>query len=223
MILAEVALGAVKDYGSGRPSPPPAEPPPNPATGGRYDSITGTEGGGEERRQYAVFNGANAYPHYVVRMVGPSPLGNQAHTVSAWVRFPSGEFSGSRQWLLTLGQATSGSLHWLWKGGTAIQFGRWAGGDVGVSQIQTLPAKVLDGEEHAIVTVFDGSVLRLFVDGELSSEKDHSFDIKTDDLLVGKASRGDEAHFGGTIRKVRLQRAASPAHQVMAHFMSGGL
>ena len=98
-----------------------------------------------------------------------TPFGNQAHTVSGLVRFPSGNFSGPRQWLLRLGQATSGSLHWLWNGGTKIQFGRWCGESVGASQIKVLPAKVFDGEEHAIVTVFDGSVLRLFVDGELTT------------------------------------------------------
>jgi hypothetical protein len=231
VILAEVALGDSKNYGSSRPEPKPTEPPPNPVTGGRYDSITGTEGGGEERRQYAVFNGARAYPHYVVRMVPPIPLGNQAHTVSGWVRFPSGKFSGPRQWLLRLGQATSGSLHWLWSGSTNIQFGRWDGGSVNAAQIRALPENVLDAEEHAIVTAFDGSVLRLFVDGELVGEKNHSFDIKTTDLVVSKTSIqsvhpygrtvGSEAKFGGTIRNVRVQPGALSAEQVRAHFVSG--
>jgi hypothetical protein len=82
------------------------------------------------------------------------------------VRFPTAFGYGQRQWLLNLGQASTGAHHWLWSGGTDIQFGVWDG-----EQVDRLPQAALDGNEHALVMTFDGATLRMYVDGELHAQK----------------------------------------------------
>ena len=155
--------------------------------------------------------------------VPSGPIGGQPHTVSALVRFPTGGYGGpwpdaQRQWLLNLGQAGGGAHHWLWSGGTHIQFGVWCG-----EQVDRLPQAALDGNEHALVMTFYGATLRMYVDGELHAQKGAKFNIQTTDVAAGTAKLLGEANFRGTIRAVHVQHGALSPQQVRELFKAASL
>eukprot|EP00493_Phyllostaurus_siculus_P021243 UN21569 len=51
-------------------------------------------------------------------------LGNNPHTIQVRLSFPD-NYPNARQWILNLGQQSTGSQHWIWNSQNAIQFGKW--------------------------------------------------------------------------------------------------
>merc|ERR1711953_1297097 len=62
-------------------------------------------------------------------------FGRKAHTIHVKLEMP--EYSNPRQWILNLGQETTGANHWIWRG-ESIQFGSWNG-----PQIQQVEINVM--------------------------------------------------------------------------------
>ena len=58
-------------------------------------------------------------------------LGSSSHSTIMKIDWTDATYSGSREWLLNLGQTGTGAEHWLWSGGSDIQIGVYNGGDEG--------------------------------------------------------------------------------------------
>ena len=54
-------------------------------------------------------------------------LRGESHSTVMKIDWTGATYSGSREWLLNLGNPGGGAEHWLWNGGNSIQFGMWNG------------------------------------------------------------------------------------------------
>ena len=140
------------------------------------------------------------------------PLGNDDHTVFMIFQTPM-EYSGKREWLLNIGQRTTGAHHWLWNGAWSSQMGVWNGGQV---QVKLLPTgkNMNHWPVKTMATVFSAGTLTLYVNGQAKGSAPMKFDIKDGKVKIGKAALPGESDFSGTIRHVRIYRKALAAAEV---------
>ncbi len=145
--------------------------------------------------------------------------GKTEHTISAWVRIR--QYPAVRSWVLVLGNRTTGAHHWLINGLSnpegyiegQMQIGVW-GGVEGAEQAH--PILPLDRWTH-IVSVFDGTTLTVYVDGEETKDTPTSanFDLAGVPFNIGEASGGQES-FNGDIDDVRIYSRALSKVEVNA-------
>jgi hypothetical protein len=128
-----------------------------------------------------------------------SVIGTKAHTVVMSAAFFNNGF-GRREWLLNIGQSTSGAHHWLWNNHNKIQFGRWNGAQAQRANIRSV--------KKAIATVYDGKTYKLFIDGKkVATVKINNMNIKTNRLMVG-VKPINEADFKGCVYGVNIYKKA---------------
>lgn len=131
--------------------------------------------------------------------VQPSAGGtNPVLSVTAWVLLDA--YPSAREWLLTLGQAGPGALHWLVEPNGQTQLGVWNGGQVS-------PLLPLNTWIH-VATTYDGTTLRCYLDGKLFEQSvlaTFSYTSWTFDL--GKPQLG-EAGYAGRLAGVRVYERA---------------
>jgi len=124
---------------------------------------------------------------------------------------PSASFT-SRQWLLNIGQASSGAEHWLWNNGDSLQFGQWNGGrnrQIRNGAIST---------STSLATVYDGSTYSLYIDGVFSSSAPAalSLNIQNTDVAIGlNVGSSSNSDFSGCIGGVDIYRMALQPSQLL--------
>jgi hypothetical protein len=135
-------------------------------------------------------------------------FGNSPHTIQVRLTFPESD-PNPRQWLLNLGQHSTGANQWLWNSNTQIQFGKWGG-----SQIETA---VINECTH-LTTTSSGSVLKLYCDGVFMAEKNTGFSIDSPQLSIGVVPSSQisdgEADFAGCITEVAVHSYEKSAAEV---------
>merc|ERR1711972_266003 len=124
-------------------------------------------------------------------------LGNHPHTIQVRLSFPDSAPT-MRQWILNLGQPTTGAHHWLWRSDLSGQIGAWNGDQVNSFDISACTY---------LTTTSSGSMLKLYCDGTLLGQRSANFDIKTPELSIGLETVGTsdrEADFLGCVSEVSI-------------------
>jgi len=123
-------------------------------------------------------------------------FGREAHTIHVKLEMP--EYSTPRQWILNLGQETTGANHWIWRG-ESIQFGSWNG-----PQIKQVDINACTD----LTTTFDGeNTLTLYCNGEFLGQIENSnLNIQNSNLAVAGNQRYEvpEGNFGGCVHYVEV-------------------
>ena len=102
---------------------------------------------------------------------------------------------------------------------SAASFGFWNGSS---SQVVSTVTSVVDNAAHHVVGTWDGTTLRIYLDGKLSSflVPTGTPSAQTDAFTIGDVA-GGTSWFAGTIDEVAFYRAALGAVRVKAHFDRG--
>merc|ERR1712139_530377 len=140
-----------------------------------------------------------------------STLGTGAHTFHVWGKF--GTYTSSRQWFLNVGQYGTGAEHWLWNGGTSIQFGRWNGGQISSGSGITTQTS----EAWFSTTYTTGGVYKIYVNGVLQqSATIATMDITSTAVMCGALEGG----WTGCCRKFSMFRTTQSDAEVLAFVQS---
>jgi len=122
-------------------------------------------------------------------------LGNHAHTTQVRLSFPDSAPT-VRQWILNLGQPTTGAQTWLWHSDLTGEIGKWNGiaptGDLDISMCTYL------------TTTSSGSVFKVYCDGTLLVETTETPDIRTPELSIAVGTSDRETDFCGCISEVSI-------------------
>merc|ERR1711953_1370208 len=127
-------------------------------------------------------------------------LRQQVHTIHVELSMPTTFNTYGRQWILNLGQFTTGANHWIWNSNSMIQFGVWAG-----EQIQDV--NILQYNSLTMVVAPYG--MKLFCNGQPVGTRAYNavpFDIQNGNLAV--ASNPQEQGFTGCVKQVRIWNRA---------------
>jgi len=134
------------------------------------------------------------------------------------IDWTSAAYSGTRQWLLNLGQKTTGANHWLWNGGSSIQFGKWNGQQIRSYDISSC---------NYLATTYDSSSSEyvLYCDGVEVAQRTISggLNIQNDNVRIGDKALS-ESDFSGCVERVLIYREALTQQGVlcaMAQINSG--
>jgi len=135
------------------------------------------------------------------------PTGNSPHTIEAWVKINEVPIA-SRYWLLLLGNPGAGAHHWLLAGYGTTQFGPW---DNSIGQVSpALPV----GQWFHLATTFDGSMLRVYVNGAVAASTLSGFNLQGLPLTLAQG-HAFEYNFKGLFDEVRLWNVARSTEQVL--------
>ena len=143
----------------------------------------------------ASFDGVNDY--VITNNLNGLNTGNQVHTIEQWVYLP--ELPSGRAWLSLLGQYGTGSHHWLVHPDGKMQIGVFNGG-------QLKPALNV-GEWTHLATVYDGTTLTLYINGEEYGSTSANFNFTNTELKLGRGWRSDP-YFKGEVDEVRIWNTA---------------
>eukprot|EP00854_Cymbomonas_tetramitiformis_P003290 gene3290-4141_t len=144
-------------------------------------------------------------------------LRNTPHTIVMALTFNSGGYGGTREWLLNVGHVGSGAEHWLWRGGSVIQFGTWTASG---SHPQITNADI-GSATATLATVWDGSTYTLYIDGVVAaSSSTTSFDIRSGDLRIGITAH-NPTDFGGCIHQLWIYRRSLSPGQANSMLLFG--
>jgi len=141
------------------------------------------------------------------------PLGTDSHTVIMEIEVkPAAVSAPKRQWILNIGQITTGANHWLWNANSAIdaiQFGAYNGAQIQKADIST---------GHTLATTFDGTTntYSLYVDGVFHSSRSVPLNIQNGEMHVGirPSQWTSNLDFQGCVRGVDVYRSHLTSHQV---------
>ena len=136
--------------------------------------------------------------------------GDSVHTIEQWVYLP--ELPNGRAWLSQLGQYGTGSHHWLIHADGHMQIGAFNGDQV---QLSTLPV----GEWTHLATVYDGTTLTLYVNGENYASTSASFNFNNTDFNLGRPWRSDP-NFKGKVDEVRIWNTARTQQEIQDNYQT---
>ncbi len=124
-------------------------------------------------------------------------------SLSCWVKF--GENENDNTGVVDLGSSIGKNI-WLHTlptaDGTGVRFGM--GREIGdVTELNAAFAAGTEEDWHQITASYDGSLLLLFVDGELEASKVEAFEADSMPLFFGRKSDGS-SFFNGNLDEVRL-------------------
>jgi len=132
-------------------------------------------------------------------------LGNHPHTIQVRLSFPD-TVPSVRQWILNLGQKTTGAHLWIWNSITGgAQIGEWA---VFAEQIKQVDISVCT----YLTTTFSGSILKLYCNGALLAQRNADFSINSPMLSIGTV--GADHDFAGCISEVSIFSHEKNAEEV---------
>ncbi len=162
------------------------------------------------------FNGISSY----VNCAKPSSLDLRGNlTYEAWIKF--NETSNSLQNIFTNGHSqkalrVTGATHW--NGANKILFELNIGGDRQLYSTSSLSTN----QWHHIVGTYDGSYMRLYVDGKLNNSLAVSGNVvaSTVDSVVG-AESASAYFFNGTIDELVVYNRSLSADEVRDHYERG--
>jgi hypothetical protein len=137
------------------------------------------------------------------------PSGNTPHTLEAWVR-PTA-LPPNRSWLLLLGNAGTGAHHWLLNKEGQTQFGVFNTG------AQIAPKLALNQWSH-LASSFDGTTLRVYVNGVLAGEVATQFGLAGSaaglPLTLAQPHLGED-FFAGQMDEVRVWKRARTQGEIV--------
>jgi len=123
-------------------------------------------------------------------------FGEDAHTIHVKLDMP--EYSDPRQWILNLGQETTGANHWIWRS-ESIQFGSWNGAQIRKVDINSC---------SDLTTTFDGRhTLTLYCNGKYHGQIENAnLNIRNSNLAVAGNQRFEVplGNFGGCVHHVEV-------------------
>ncbi|GAB3261596.1 LamG-like jellyroll fold domain-containing protein [Nocardioides dilutus] len=170
----------------------------------------------------ATFDGVNDY----VQMTGTTGIPTNASIRSTELWFKTS--SSNRQVLFRYGSGTTAQEYGLWinAGGTAMTAWGWGGGN----DIQfTLSSAVNDGNWHHVVKTYDGTSLRLYVDGAAVGNPvtvTRSTVMDQYGFGIGAVIRPNDGnsggYFQGSIDEVSFYTSVLTQTQVTDHYQLGG-
>lgn len=161
------------------------------------------------------FDGINDYID-----CGNSPnlnISSNIFTISAWIKT---NYNGSDQWVYGFGEHIDGKDRSLvvWKTGKALMY-------VYPSNIcATSITNVNDGKWHYLVGTVNGTISKIYVDGELEDSKSPPLSAYVYDgayIGVNYISTSSMYYFNGVIDEVRIYNAAIPSSQIKEQYYSG--
>lgn len=144
---------------------------------------------------------------YLVSNVNELPSGNATHTIESWVYIES--LPTTRTWLFNLGQYNTGAHHWLLEANGDLTVGVFNG-----PQIVTSFTSCLDFCWIHLATVFDGTTLSLYLDGNLVDQKAVTFNFTDKGLNIGRLFFSNETHFDGSMDEIRIWNTARSSSQI---------
>ncbi len=168
--------------------------------------------------------------------VYPAPDPNPNHrdptkiTVMAWVKFDSLDSLASEPGVQYILFKANGRIDYY--DGYALRKVRFQGQDYfsflvssasGEQVITRSLTSVTTNVFYQVAGVFDGSKIRLYVNGVLEHEKRVFFELAYDDtpLLFGTSGRSFDGHFAGLIDEVAMWNRAVSSEQVAAVYAAG--
>jgi RHS repeat-associated protein len=115
--------------------------------------------------------------------------------------------------------AANGTFLRISTGASTASFGFWNGSS---SQVVSTTASVVDNAAHHVVGTWDGTTLRIYLDGALASflVPTGTPSALTDAFTIGDVASGT-SWFAGTIDEVAFYRTTLAATRVKAHFDRG--
>lgn len=153
-----------------------------------------------------VFDGSNDY--FRSSTNGLTIGANLLHSLEMWVNFTT--ITGSRWWLAVIGQFTTGANHWIGNTATANQFGAWNGGQVS--------ANLLGANQWLhLVTTFDGTTIRIYVNSVFGSSNTTSFNFTNTDFTIALNGQG-ENYFNGKVAIARIYNKTLSADEVLQNY-----
>lgn len=129
--------------------------------------------------------------------------GNTPHTLETWLYLTA--FSGDRSWPIQLGAPGTGAHHWIINPDGMMQIGVFDGGP---SQVRPT---IQPGKWAHYAAVYDGSKLKLYINGALYDEKDAQFNI-TNTLWLSFTG-----NFNGKMDEFRLWNTARTQAEISAY------
>jgi hypothetical protein len=136
------------------------------------------------------------------------PLGNASRTIEAWVKTTTATNGVVANW----GQPFTNQRSGLIVVGNHIYY-------VGENNDLSGSINISDGSWHHIAATFDGTTLKLYVDGVLDGSSTKSFNTTGTTLRIGQRSLGDAGSelFNGTIEELRIWNVARTQAQLLAN------
>ena len=136
--------------------------------------------------------------------------GDSVHTIEQWVYLPELPPNG-RAWLSLLGEYETGSHHWLVNSNGQMQIGVY-----GISSGQLQPTLNV-GEWTHLATVYDGTTLTLYINGEEYGSTSASFNFTDTKFQLG-LPLNSESHFNGKVDDVRIWNTARSAEEISSNY-----
>jgi len=167
---------------------------------------------------YALtFNGSSQYINLGNTTGKGIPVGSQVRTYSAWVKFTNNYALNTYGLVLSYGLVSQPALVLFGVGSTAgapansvsFDFGGAANNMDGTTSLN-------DGVWHNIVGTFDGSAMRIYVDGSLQATKNGATANTSDNTTayIGKYIASPYYYFNGSIDDVRIYNRALSSAEV---------
>lgn len=111
--------------------------------------------------------------------------------------------------MFNAGGSHAGAEHWLWSGGTKIQFGTWNG-----DQLHDGTGVTNHTSMAWFSTTWDGTTYKLYVNGVLKHQRKHKgFRIMSNAVTLGHPHIGEHG-FTGCVDKMYMCRKAETAKEV---------
>ena len=146
------------------------------------------------------FDGDNDH----ITSIPPLPTGAQPRSVTAW--FNTTSTSGDTGWfhntIVNWGEASTNNAFGLSVYLGELKFGAYGSNDVLTGQI------VSDGSCHHVGVTYDGSMLKVFLDGVEVSQASMTLATMSSNLYIGKRSTEVDQNMNGTIDNVRIYNRA---------------
>jgi len=169
------------------------------------------------RASCLIFDGTDDY----IKVPNSSSLNiTDQITIEAWIKLsetPTGperivakRDSNGESWVLTTGTTRK------------IYFALWSGGNY--SELASTSTILLDTWVYCAAT-YDGSYMRLYLDGHLNAEKPQTGSIDTSmaNVTIGAENDGSVYHFNGSIDEVCISSRALTEYEIVDNSLKGEL
>jgi hypothetical protein len=155
------------------------------------------------------FDGSNDY----VSVSHSASLMPSAITVSVWIKL-----NDNGRWMVVdKGTNHPGTYYMYGDAGTQVI---WTIKD-GTNRYDLSYSNLVIGNWYHLVGTFDGSIQKLYVNGDEKGSRTASFGSNTQNLWIGKYQGGGSYDFNGIIDEVRIYNRALSADEVLALYNAG--
>jgi hypothetical protein len=155
-----------------------------------------------------IFDGVDDYAKSTDNGIGIGA--DLPHSIELWANFSV--ITGTRWWLMVLGQYSTGAHHWIGTSASNPAFGVWSG----LSQVS--PNLIGINNWLNITLTFDGVTLTGYVNGIFQESAAASeFNFTNSDFTIGLAI-GAEADYNGKVSIAKIYNRGLTANEVTQNF-----